>query len=211
VTRLPAGFAHLFEPTNGLIVGGAGAGSLAVHPKDDDVATHFLASSDSVPAVFRAGHVVGYASVQSGLALGVYAAGRLAHREVISSFGADLVDAQVVNGIVTLGLKVGVGRIRPNGGHRSFPSGHTSATFATASVIHRHFGWKVALPVYALAGYVGASRVVDREHFVSDAVFGAGIGVISGRAVSVGHGPHAGVVTALPIRGGAALMFSSTW
>jgi len=36
-TTLPSDFAHLFTPANGLIAGAGGAGSLAVHPKDDEM------------------------------------------------------------------------------------------------------------------------------------------------------------------------------
>jgi membrane-associated phospholipid phosphatase len=119
--------------------------------------------------------------------------------------GADLIDAQIVNGVLTTGLKVAVDRTRPNGGHRSFPSGHTSSTFATAAVIQRDLGWRAALPVYALGAYVGTSRVVDRAHFVSDVLFGTAVGLVSGRAVTVGHGRAQVSVSAVPLRGGAAL------
>src|SRR6186997_611186 len=37
-TTLPSDFAHLFTPTNGIVAGIGGAGSLAVHPKDDEIA-----------------------------------------------------------------------------------------------------------------------------------------------------------------------------
>ena len=72
----------------------------------------------------------------------------------VGALGADLVDAQIVNGVLTQGIKAAVNRTRPNGSNHSFPSGHTSATFATAAVIQQHYGWKVAAPFYALGGYV---------------------------------------------------------
>ena len=122
--------------------------------------------------------------------------------------GADLVDAQIVNGVLTTGLKVAVDRTRPSGGRRSFPSGHTSSAFATAAVIQRDLGWGAALPFYALGAYVGTSRVVDRAHFVSDVLFGTAVGLVSGRAVTVGHGRTHATVSAVPLPGGAALTVS---
>lgn len=140
--------------------------------------------------VFRAGHVVGNGAEQGALALGLYVVGRARHSARLGALGVDLVDAQIVNGILTQGLKFAVGRARPNGSRRSFPSGHTSAAFATAAVVQAHCGWKIAAPLYVLGGYVGASRMVDREHFASDVIFGAALGIVSGRAVGVGHGRH---------------------
>ena len=66
VTSLPASFAHLFEPTNGLIVAAGGGVSALLHPQDDDVARHYLMPSDSTHTFFRAGHVVGDTPAQSG-------------------------------------------------------------------------------------------------------------------------------------------------
>ena len=87
------------------------------------------------------------------------------------------------------------------------PSGHTSATFASAAVLHRHYGWKIGLPAYAAASFVGWTRVRDRVHWLSDVAFGAAIGTVAGRAVA---GRHFGSVTifATPTKGGAAITFT---
>ena len=68
------------------------------------------------------------------------------------------------------------------------PSGHTTVTFASATVLERHFGWKVGLPAYAVAGYVGISRVQMRRHNLSDVAFGAALGIVAGRTVTIGRG-----------------------
>ena len=70
----------------------------------------------------------------------------------------------------------------------SFPSGHSAATFASATVLQRHFGWKVGVPAFAVASYVAASRVQEKRHFLSDVAFGATLGIIAGRTVTVGRG-----------------------
>jgi membrane-associated phospholipid phosphatase len=186
-TSLPGDFAHLFTPTNGLIVGAGGAGALAIHPKDDEIADSIYDPSGGRHDFFRAGATIGDGVEQNAFALGMYIAGRAAHRPGITSAGADLIDAQIVNGVLTQGLKVSTNRTRPSGGPHAFPSGHTSATFATAEVIRKHYGWKWGAPLYGVGAYVSVSRMVDNKHWASDVIFGTAIGVISARAASFGH------------------------
>jgi len=186
-TSLPADFAHLFTPTNGLIVGAGGAAALAIHPKDDEIADSIYDPSGGRHDFFRAGATIGDGVEQNAFALGIYVVGRAAHRPGITSTGADLIDAQIVNGVLTQGLKVSTNRTRPNGGPHAFPSGHTSATFATAEVIREHYGWKWRAPLYGVGAYVSVSRMVDDKHWASDVIFGTAIGVISARAASFGH------------------------
>ncbi len=84
--------------------------------------------------------------------------------------------------VVTHGLKYVVHKQRPeNNGDKSFPSGHTSAAFQGATFIHRRYGWKYGLPAYALAGFVGYSRMEGEsdKHYPSDVIAGAAIGILS--------------------------------
>jgi membrane-associated phospholipid phosphatase len=187
-TSLPADFGHLFTPANAIILGAGGAGSAAVHPKDDEIAERIRADAGARRGFFKAGAPIGDGVEQSAFALGMYIIGRAAHSARLGALGADLVDAQIVNGVLTQGIKRAANRTRPNGSRHSFPSGHTSATFATAAVVQQHYGWKVATPFYALGGYVSVSRMVDHQHFASDVIFGAALGIVSGRAASFGHG-----------------------
>lgn len=178
-TELPADFSKLAQPSNLVILGSTGAGSLAIHPKDDEIA------KESAPnTFFTAGDIMGEGWVHAVVGLGVYTTGRLKHSEKIGGLGVDLLQAQIVSGVITDGLKLATDRTRPNGGSHSFPSGHTSTAFATAAVLQSHFGWKVGVPAYVLAGYVATSRVANGDHFVSDVVFGAGIGMAAGRATT---------------------------
>jgi membrane-associated phospholipid phosphatase len=96
----------------------------------------------------------------------------------------DMLDAAVVNFTYTEILKVAVGRERPNGqDEKSFPSGHTSNAFALASVAQLHYGWRIGVPAYALAGLMGVSRIHEDKHWLSDVVAGAALGYIAGRTV----------------------------
>ena len=83
--------------------------------------------------------------------------------------------------LVTAGMKETFPRTRPDGSDdKSFPSGHTSTSFAAAATLTNRYGWKVGLPAHALAAFVGASRVEARRHFVTDVLVGAAIGELSG-------------------------------
>ena len=83
---------------------------------------------------------------------------------------------------LTYGLKAAVRREHTG---YSFPSGHASVTFATATVLQRHFGWKGAL-AYSVAAYVAASRLHENRHHLSDVVFGAAVAAVAGRTVTPG-------------------------
>ena len=204
-TSLPSDFARLFTPANGIIAGAGGAGSLAIHPRDDEIAADIYQPSGGRHDFFRAGATIGDGVEQNAFAVGTYVVGRVWRKPGVASTGADLIDAQIVNGVLTQGIKVATHRTRPNGGRRAFPSGHTSATFATAEVIREHYGWGWGAPLYALGAYVSVSRMVDNKHWASDVIFGAAIGIVSGRAASLGHGTQRVSVAPSLLPGGFAI------
>ena len=74
-------------------------------------------------------------------------------------------------------LKVTVDRTRPDGGQYSFPSGHAASAFVGAAFLQRRYGWRLGIPAYALASFVGYSRVEAKRHYTSDVVAGAAIGI----------------------------------
>ncbi len=84
-----------------------------------------------------------------------------------------------VSEAITLGLKHAVNETRPNGGNFSFPSGHTSLSFTSAEFMRRRYGWAFGAPAYAVAAFVGYSRVESRQHYAHDVIAGAGIGFLS--------------------------------
>jgi membrane-associated phospholipid phosphatase len=201
---LGSDFKHLFTVNNALIVAIGGAAALAVHPGDQQVTSSF-AGSHTVDETLDPGSVIGGGMIQFGAALGTYAIGRMAGKNEVAHLGADLFRAQVVTSVLTQGIKFAADRTRPDGSNYSFPSGHTSSAFATATVLQRHYGWKVGLPAYALAGYVGGSRLAENRHYLSDVLFGAAIGIIGGRAVTFGHGSHQFALTPIAVPGGAGV------
>lgn len=165
------------------------AGSLAaaaMHPADDDVSEWGDNLGHSQYA--RIGAWLGDGWVQGGAAVATYVVGVSTKNARTTHVGSDLIRAQFLNGLTTRALKIFVDRERPGGGGHSFPSGHSSAMFATAGVLGSHFGWKVAAPAYAIGGLVGWSRVRDGEHWLTDVVVGATLGTIIGRTVVRTHG-----------------------
>lgn len=79
---------------------------------------------------------------------------------------------------VTYGLKYGINKQRPDmSNDNSFPSGHTSTVFHSAGYVHRRYGFKYAIPSYALAGFTAASRIDSKKHDILDVVAGAAIGL----------------------------------
>ncbi|WP_075344277.1 phosphatase PAP2 family protein [Tenacibaculum agarivorans] len=78
---------------------------------------------------------------------------------------------------ITWGMKLLIDKERPNGESlNSFPSGHTSISFASAAFIQKRYGWKYGAPAYVLAGYVGFSRIQANKHDGWDVLAGAIIG-----------------------------------
>lgn len=202
--QLGRDYAHFVSPSNLVVLGAGGLAALGAHPYDRRLTDNFR-NSERLDSFFEIGDVAGGGLVQGGVALGTLLVGRLAHSPKLAQLGGDLVGAQIVSGTVTLGVKLAVGRDRPDGTRLSFPSGHTSASFATATVLERHFGWKVGVPAYALATYIGASRLQENKHFASDVLFGAAVGIAAGRAVTFDHGRKCVSLTPLVVPGGVGI------
>jgi membrane-associated phospholipid phosphatase len=60
----------------------------------------------------------------------------------------------------------------------SFPSGHTTLAFATATTIALQYKkWYIVVPAYLWAGSVGYSRMYLGKHYPSDVLAGAAIGI----------------------------------
>ncbi len=217
-TRPGSSFSNLFKSTladfaqiptrqNLMIAafGGLVAGASAPH---DRQLSQGFAGSRQAGAVFSPGEVLGSASVQFAGAVATQVIGRVIGQPRVAAIGADLLRAQIVTQTLTAGIKLSVQRTRPDGTQYSLPSGHASTTFATATVLQRHLGWKAGVPAYALATYVAASRVQVKRHFLSDVALGATLGIVTGRAVTVGRGETRFAIGPSVVPGGAGVNFT---
>lgn len=90
--------------------------------------------------------------------------------------------AHTINKYATNYFKGLIGKKRPNGYNNvSFPSGHTSKAFTSATVLYEEF--KDTNPWLAYSGYVFASttgflRIAKNAHYLSDVIAGAGLGIL---------------------------------
>ena len=161
-----------------LLVGGVAASTASFFDADTkQAAVGHLAWSDTF-------ETAGGPLYSTLFVAGMFTAGRFTGGPRFRAMTYDMLDAAVVNFTYTQILKVTVGRERPDGSdNQSFPSGHTSQAFAMASVAQHHYGWKIGVSAYALAGLMGASRIHEDKHWLSDVVAGAALGYIAGRTV----------------------------
>ena len=100
------------------------------HPADVRVSNGFSIDAVDEEALQRRPDALARATTQLAAALGTYSIGRMTGNQKVAVIGADLVRAQFVSQAVTQAIKFSVGRTRPDGTSLSFPSGHTSSTFA---------------------------------------------------------------------------------
>jgi membrane-associated phospholipid phosphatase len=90
-------------------------------------------------------------------------------------------------------LKISINRTRPADRYpgeifvsspvhgQSFPSGHATLAFSTATALSLEYPkWYVIVPAYLWAGSVGYSRLYLGKHYPSDVLGGAVIGIGSG-------------------------------
>lgn len=181
--------------------------ALSAHPADRATSSS-LSGSSALDAPFEAGEVVGGALFQLVGSAATYLTGRATGSERVIAVGADLLRAQILAQTVTAAIKHAARRQRPDGTMYSFPSGHSSVSFASATVVQRHYGWKAGALAYGLATYVAASRIQEARHFLSDVAFGAAIGIAAGRTVTIGLGENRFAVAPTVSRGGAGVNFS---
>jgi membrane-associated phospholipid phosphatase len=127
--------------------------------------------------------------VSAGVPIGVIGVGFLKQDSTIKNKGIVIGASLAIAAGITTGLKYSVKRERPfvtypaidkvmNAGSPSFPSGHTSDAFATATSLSLAFPkWYIIAPSFVWAGSVGYSRMDLGVHYPSDVLAGAAIGV----------------------------------
>ena len=120
--------------------------------------------------------------------ISVYGVGFIAKDSTLMRKGIYVAGTMAISATLTYALKYSINRKRPfeaydfidkqsKGGGPSFPSGHTSNAFATATAMTFAFPkWYVAVPAFSWAGAVGYSRMHLGVHYPSDVLVGAAVG-----------------------------------
>ena len=102
-----------------------------------------------------------------------------------------LIKSELLVGILTYSMKNSTHVPRPDTGQpTSFPSGHTAQAFAAATFMAKEYGNKsiwYSIGAFTVATGVGAMRVMNNRHWVSDVLVGAGIGILSTNLVYLTH------------------------
>lgn len=127
----------------------------------------------------------------------LFSIGQLTDNEKATKTGFYSAEASVLGlGITFIGKNI-FARARPYSGegadswnnerfnktYTSFPSGHSTVAFATATVISEMYKDKKHIPplMYTLAALAAFSRVYDDKHWTSDIFLGSAIGYFSGK------------------------------
>lgn len=177
-----SGIQRVFTDPDNLyyLFSGSGA-SLMVWPYDDVISE--AVQDDIREFELQAPDKLGKLFVISGASLFTHLFGRVIRKPHLANTGLYLLEAYATTEILTFAAKKLVHRTRPNGENNlSFPSGHTSGMFTVASVLDRRYGYKVGIPGYLLASFVGLSRIKAKKHFATDVIAGATLGIIIGRS-----------------------------
>lgn len=102
-----------------------------------------------------------------------------------------LIKSEAIMAVMVFSLKKITAVPRPDtGAPDSFPSGHTAQAFAAATFMHKEYGnqniW-YSIGAYSLATGIGAFRIMNNRHWVSDVLVGAGIGIFSTNMAYLTH------------------------
>ena len=129
--------------------------------------------------------------ISVGVPVGYFVAGLIHDNKDLKQKAAYTAAAILLNTATTTLLKNVVKRERPYNVYTgifpnkiesdySFPSGHTSSAFATAtSLAITTKKWYVAVPAFAWSASVGYSRIYLGQHYPSDVFMGAFVGTSS--------------------------------
>lgn len=103
--------------------------------------------------------------------------------------------AELLMNVIVHVLKSQIPSDRPSGGLNSMPSGHTAQAFVSATILDMEYRdtspW-ISIAGYAVATTTGMYRMINNQHWISDVLIGAGIGIFSTKVVYFTHKYHWG-------------------
>lgn len=208
--KLSAGdFKNFFSRDTGKTLSAVAIVAIAAAPWDREGVNNGF----NIPTtVFQSGNVIGNFVFQIGAGFATYSGGKAFGNKKLAYAGRDIVRAQLLSQAMVQSLKYTIRRERPDASNnKSFPSGHAASGFATATVLHRYYGWKVGVPAYALGSYVALARMSWNRHHATDVVMGAGFGIASARTVTMDMMKSQFSVGVQPQVGGASINFTKIY
>lgn len=148
-----------------------------------------------------------------GLGFAMWGGGLVTKNPTVAASGLRAIEAITVSGTVTSLLKMAFGRARPflsptapddfqfgrgaeyrDGRYSAMPSGHATAAFAFASAVTGEVRLRapqhartVGVLTYGAAAVTAYARMHDDRHWLSDVTVGAGIGTVTGWAITRWH------------------------
>ncbi len=183
---------HAINWNNTLILAVAGGVAIGIHQDwDDRVRASTARHPNRWGGTSKTLGNFGDVTVQLPIMLGLYSYALRQQDEQLHALSGTLFSATTIAGVSTVLAKVIFNTDRPsdrwNGGEFGFPSYHTASSFAIAAVLDEYYGSNAGVPAYLLAGAIGWSRLDERDHDLSDVVFGAALGFVIGKAVAGRH------------------------
>lgn len=168
---------------SGIVALGMGAAGM-VHRWDDNLVGQ-AENNPILKATAGPSNIYGSSTFNLTTTLGLWLISKAAQKPNLEAVSSDLLRALLWNQALVFPIKLSARRNRPDGSNQlSFPSGHTANAFAIAGVLHKHYGPRAGIPLYAWSVLVGGGRMKTNRHFLSDVVAGAAIGLAVGRSIS---------------------------
>jgi hypothetical protein len=180
------------NPVNLAILGASYGGALAVQQTGPDktVENHYDKDHTFSKGWRDAFGALGNPGTHFAVAGAMYLVGEQIQDEKTYQVSKALFSALIINGISTMVGQTATWDRSPNGEWGTFPSGHTSSSFCFATVMNEAYGPLVGIPLYGLGTLVAIERLDDREHYMSDVLFGAVLGTVVGHSVATGRDPE---------------------
>ena len=192
------------------LAAGFTAAAVALFPLDKQITAWVRSPAHLDNATLKNGMAAAEWGVEKGAlitAAGLWGTGLVTRNRTVADMGIHTLASIAVTQQVTQVLKGAFGRGRPylsgdslshdwrpgagfsQSDRRSFPSGHTSMAFATATALSHEISraspraGRVAAPLlYAGAASAAIARIYHDQHWASDVTLGAAVGILSTRA-----------------------------
>ena len=179
-----------FDNNNLLMLLAAGGGSIALHSSKADKQ---IARNMDHHRAFRSKDIDKFIDLAGNPGMHFAATGiwYLVSDRKGDQLGKDrawtMMTALSITGVTTLALKGIVHNNTPNDKKFAWPSGHTSSSFTVAAVLYEFYGPEIGIPAYCGASVVAWRMMDSGDHWASDVLFGAVLGIVVGHTVAGKH------------------------